>query len=83
MNEPIIQPPIPDSEQSAFPTIIYDTNAAGDSHPREIYPGLTKRELFAAMAMQAFCSKQGCVPQPDAECAVKWADALIKELKRK
>lgn len=45
------------------------------------FPGLTKRELFAAMAMQGLAAD----PEPRggmeaASVAVEWADALIAEL---
>lgn len=45
--------------------------------------GLTKRELFAAMAMQGFLS-EGCINMstPIADCAVQLADALIAELNK-
>lgn len=45
---------------------------------------LTKRELFAAMAMQGFCAgKMGEVANEKiiAEIAVKQADALLEKLK--
>lgn len=50
--------------------------------------GLTKRELFAAMAMQslvsAFKTLRGPgLPKQLAELSVKYADALIAELERK
>lgn len=48
--------------------------------------GLTKREYFAAMAMQAFCSHpvMGEHAEPDeiAATAVEQADALIDELNK-
>jgi hypothetical protein len=46
-------------------------------------PGLTKRELFAAMVFQGYAadpnSGNGAV-QPMAAAAVMWADALLAEL---
>lgn len=45
--------------------------------------GLTKRELFAAMAMQGFCSAErtkDCPVRSIAFAAVAQADALIEEL---
>ena len=44
--------------------------------------GLTKRELFAAMAMQGFAACVSCngTIEAHAEYAVKWADALLAEL---
>jgi hypothetical protein len=49
-----------------------------------IYPGLTKREYFAAIAMQAFVSNPS-VDLADNEivtCAVCLADTLIAELNK-
>lgn len=45
--------------------------------------GLTKRELFAAMAMQGLCAdpEMGTV-EKSAALAVKCADALIEELSK-
>ncbi len=40
--------------------------------------GLTKRELFAAMAMQAYAMDQ--IPEKAASLAVQYADALLAEL---
>ncbi len=49
--------------------------------------GLTKREYFAAMAMQGFLSSCSSESVPDAEMiaieSVKYADALINELNKK
>lgn len=47
------------------------------------YYGLTKRELFAAMAMQGFCAdpEMGTI-EKSASLAVKCADALINELNK-
>lgn len=46
--------------------------------------GLTKRELFAAMVMQGYCS--GVIGMQDthvvAKLAVEQADALLKELSK-
>lgn len=49
------------------------------------FAGLTKRELFAAMAMQGFCADPSCHqlfadPEEMAENAVGCADALLAEL---
>lgn len=69
----------------AAPTIYADVAANGQ---REIYcteVGLTKREQFAAMAMQGLLAKHG---DDDYQCeqiasyAVAHADALLKELER-
>ncbi|GAG55567.1 unnamed protein product, partial [marine sediment metagenome] len=43
--------------------------------------GLTKREYFAAMALQGFCVSGG-VPIYMANAAVRTADALIEELNK-
>jgi hypothetical protein len=46
--------------------------------------GLTKREIFAAMAMQGFISSSRYL-HDDANCAadsIRFADALIEQLKK-
>ncbi len=44
-------------------------------------PGMTKREYFAAMAMQGLCADPHRPPVYDiAKLAVKMADALLAEL---
>lgn len=46
---------------------------------------LTKREYFAAMAMQALLSRNslfGFTPQQYAEASITFADALIEELNK-
>lgn len=43
--------------------------------------GLTKRELFAAMAMQGFCVN-GEIKEEIIRCSVDMADLLIKELNK-
>ena len=50
-----------------------------NNHP-SLWIGLTKREYFAAMAMQGYisCGKSTLVTL--AECSVQQADALIKAL---
>ena len=49
------------------------------------HPGLSKRELFAAMMMQAMVSsvKYDGVSTDYAQIAIKAADALIAELEKK
>jgi hypothetical protein len=49
-----------------------------------IYKGLTKREYFAALAMQALLSDNhlSAIPSKYAEFAVLSADALIAELNK-
>lgn len=47
--------------------------------------GLTKREYFAALAMQGLCANPGCGvtgPSKIAEWAVEQADKLIEELNK-
>lgn len=68
-----------------FPSILKFSPAdPGPIGSTETRGGLTKRELFAAMAMQAFLSrdKDGTVSLPDraASLAVCYADALLDEL---
>lgn len=51
------------------------------------YQGLTIRQYFAAMALQGFISSRIGIElseyeQSVAECSVRFADALIKELNR-
>ena len=49
------------------------------------YPGLTKRELFAAMSVQGIIAAPGNSElsfQEVAECSVKMADALLAELSK-
>lgn len=48
------------------------------------YPGLTKREYFAAQALAgiAACPDEYLPPEEVARTAVVWADALIKELNK-
>jgi hypothetical protein len=66
-----------DHQLPAFPFVI-DSGA--------IEPGLTKRELFAAMAMQGMCAAEDYEgsrwdPVPLAKVAVMRADALLSALK--
>ena len=44
--------------------------------------GLTKREYFAAMAMQGLMNKQGVNMEMIVKMAVAHADALLKELEK-
>lgn len=59
-------------DNAVFPIIIEETCGQG----------LTKRELFAAMAMQGYVSDPNSSPIKAAEFAVKCADALINELNK-
>ena len=57
------------------------TNSDDNAFPDEISFGLTKREYFAAMAMQGICGDKefnGSVT----ETAVNLADELIEELNK-
>lgn len=71
------------AQHNAFPGIEYY-----DERPIASHPGLTTRELFAAMAMQGLllididwvASSDKDVPQEIATLSVKYADALIAAL---
>jgi hypothetical protein len=49
------------------------------------WKGLTKREMFAAMAMQGFASSDdpAAAGTLEAVLSVRWADALLAELARR
>ena len=55
-----------------------------------VYPGLTKREYFAGLAMQGLCADPEVGKFPDADAlpgiaarrAIEFADALLEELGR-
>ncbi len=71
------------ANEPANPTLTYNvTTGKPDGH----YLGLTKRELFAAKAMQGLISREYGMRQVEresptvAELAVKMADALIAAL---
>jgi len=42
------------------------------------FQGMTLRDYFAAMAMDAFLSRDGGTYEQDADCAYKMADAMLK-----
>lgn len=63
------------SDENAFPVMQGET-----FQPREW--GLTKRELFAAMAMQGLCSDPDYPTGYAVTEGVKLADALIAELNK-
>lgn len=50
------------------------------TYSRSISLGMTKREEFAAMAMQGIISRTSISSKATAKSAVVYADALIKEL---
>jgi hypothetical protein len=58
------------------------TNPNDTVHPEVVgySSGLTKREYFAALAMQGMLSNEACIGDDIAKCAVLYADALISEL---
>jgi len=64
------------AKQMAFPTQVVNG---------ELHTGLTKREYFAAMAMQGLISKQGELNNAEirARIAVIHADELLKALESK
>lgn len=55
-----------------------------DKHDNFNLAGLTKREYFAAMALQGIMSSNECgvghIPETASEWAVRLSDALIKSL---
>ena len=69
------------SEQPAYPTP--DCEVSGTALQ---YLGLTKREYFAAMAMQGYLASYGPYDQVNskaaAEKSVECADALLTELEK-
>ena len=64
-------------EQNAFPIWTEDMPVVGG-------PGLTKRELFAAIALQGILANPGRIgPMPQAvKAAVECAEELLEELNR-
>lgn len=67
--------------ESAFPWT--PTNAAGQCS--DCVPGLTKRELFAAMAMHAMMANPSCADMSANEvfvASINSADRLIAELSK-
>jgi hypothetical protein len=67
----------------ATPTIEHITGNYGDTHVNT-YFGLTKREYFAAMALQGLLVENSSSINADwtPKQAVKMADALIEELNK-
>lgn len=60
-----------------------DKPAMPNYHPDGVEygsPGLTKREYFAAMAMQGLMTKQGVNREMIVQMAISHADAMLKEL---
>jgi len=63
--------------------LINETRYKVDELVSESYPnhGLTKREYFAAMALQGLLSdKYWVIPECAAKCSIDMADALINAL---
>lgn len=60
----------------------WDQDSLGETKARKIYVGLTKREYFAAMAMQNIVSTElhRCESDLVVERAVYFADALLAAL---
>lgn len=57
------------------------SNANQPAYPFDCSNGLTKRELFAAMAMQGMISNYGALDEDNAaKYAVSFSDALLAEL---
>lgn len=67
-------------DEPAFPTREGWTEDTGKY--REDTGGLTKREYFAAMAMQGLLFHDDAGPDRIALCSVYYADALIEELNK-
>jgi hypothetical protein len=65
----------PNAEQMAYPVQV--SNLGGALYPEK---GLTKRELFAAMAMQGLIARGSSYSLQDAGVAVRYADALLAAL---
>jgi len=63
--------------EPAYPFVVPDCGC-GDAITRD--SGMTKRELFAAMAMQGMAIDGELPYDSAARMAVKYADALIAEL---
>lgn len=63
--------------EAAFSKAAFYHPDGGIDNPQE---GLTKREYFAAMAMQGLLANGEILPSQIAECAVLHADVLIEQL---
>lgn len=70
-------------DKPAFPCVDFLRDHPGGER-REYFYGLTRRELFAAMAMQGILAKSGRYAEGKesvlAQYAIAHADALIAEL---
>lgn len=71
------------ADEAAFPRDAVRF-AKPEDHENTLLPtqwGLTKRELFAAMAMQGYMATENTpIPEQTATVCVKYADALLAEL---
>lgn len=77
--------PFFDINENVYGDAIYVYDATGGKQILPFSPGLTKREYFAAMAMQGYiASYGGTTTEPNVSIVVKkaveYADALLKEL---
>lgn len=74
---------IPKKDEPAFPLITASTIGPNGmpENAHQIY-GLTKREYFAGLAMQGLVSDSPEGYVPVAINAVRYADALLKELEK-
>lgn len=72
-------------DMPALPCLGYSYSAAGGITADPcIYDGLSKRELFAAMAMQGLlANSMDVTPEIFAQSSVRLADALLAELEKK
>ena len=74
------------AEQSAFPIQRVVSGHGEDYWETPERPGLTKREYFAAMAMQGLISKERFIDGEDLtklpRMAVEFADALLTQLNK-
>lgn len=66
----------------AFPCSIASPDGHQDGPNTWQFPGLSKRDLIAAMVMQGFAADSKVIAEADevARAAVSWADALIDAL---
>lgn len=68
--------------QPIFPTEDKDYFDPSSTQPNTFYTGLTKREYFAAKALQGILTDENVHLQSAANMAVEAADALLTELEK-
>jgi hypothetical protein len=68
----------PESSDESF--LVKDFHEGSYYHSYK--PGLTKREYFAALAMQGLCADPGVTIAETVDVAIKVADALIEQLNK-